>query len=443
MGEKRSKIPSMHNTDPSRDWKETTAQWGGFLLLEYAVVSFFGPLTALALAGLCFLYAYRRHASVSAVLAVLRLPQTIALLVGALLVCVVGWYEWRAHSQKEPSIPAAVPSQASVPEPNQQTPRDGRPVVESVAIASSGGSLFFRDSRGTVIVALERVDVVNRSDRPIDARIELLAQAPTDNTKTSPGVKVSAQSIELSQSLTQSLKTRGLQVAGANLAGIVRLAPRTSISGTAVYGFNRATQDMSGLAFNRITRSRLFFDVTDLVDGKSREVQVIAILQSVEPPSPPKSPEKPNPQRSITQQSSGPNSPNIVVGDNSQATILYRDTLALSTDQSAALTTKVRTYAGRRIKIFLNRETTETAQFGAAVKAALVSAGVDVVDVVHMDVLGPVPPGIFFILSKSTPGDPEFAQALAKALADVGVIKSRVQAEYGNNDVLILYITPL
>ena len=64
-------------------------------------------------------------------------------------------------------------------------------------------------------------------------------------------------------------------------------------------------------------------------------------------------------------------------------------------------------------------------------------------ETVHMMTIGPVPPGISFFLRKTEPRDPQFAQALAEALAKVGIVKDKVNAEFSGVQLLTLRISPL
>ena len=54
-----------------------------------------------------------------------------------------------------------------------------------------------------------------------------------------------------------------------------------------------------------------------------------------------------------------------------------------------------------------------------------------------------MPPGLLFYLTKTNPGDLEFAEGLASAFLNVGVVKDKNPAEYANNDIFILYIAPI
>lgn len=154
---------------------------------------------------------------------------------------------------------------------------------------------------------------------------------------------------------------------------------------------------------------------------------------------PPKS-DDPGPAPTITQTGSN----NIAqIGNNNQATIVTREKLELDATQERAITDGLRSFSGRKIKIFLNRETTETLAFGEALARAFKAAQIRVVEVAHMQVMGAMPPGIVFYLTKTDPSDLAFAEALAASLESVGIVKGKVPAEYANNDVFILYITPL
>jgi hypothetical protein len=130
------------------------------------------------------------------------------------------------------------------------------------------------------------------------------------------------------------------------------------------------------------------------------------------------------------------------IGPNSQATIIQKEHLALSDSAATDITEKLREFSGHNVQIFLNRETVETETFGNALAKCLVDAGIDVGDLHHITVLRAMPPGISFIVSRQNP-DAQFADRLAGALADNKLAKNPTPASYGDNQILILYVTPL
>lgn len=160
---------------------------------------------------------------------------------------------------------------------------------------------------------------------------------------------------------------------------------------------------------------------------------------------------KPESKR-INQESRGAHSPNIVqkgknniavFGDNNQATIIEKEHLVLGTADGIEITDKLKGFAGHGIKIFLNRETTETSLFGNALADRLRKAGVNVPEITHMQVFEAMPPGISFIVSKKNP-DINFVNSLTSILTDKKLAKNPIPASWSDRiDVSILYITPL
>jgi hypothetical protein len=88
-------------------------------------------------------------------------------------------------------------------------------------------------------------------------------------------------------------------------------------------------------------------------------------------------PEKPNVQPNITQQSSGANSPNIVVGNNSQATILTERVRELSNADGTALVRALVRFAGTPVHLNIAL-LPEPQHFGGQMENVLRRAGWDV-----------------------------------------------------------------
>jgi hypothetical protein len=152
----------------------------------------------------------------------------------------------------------------------------------------------------------------------------------------------------------------------------------------------------------------------------------------------------PKDRTSIRQESKGDNSPNIV-GDNNTVTIVSRERMALN--DAKPLTAALGRFAGTRIKIILYNETQDTAEFADKLNTALRNAGLNVVDVAHMQPVGWAPiPGISFWFSgnKDTSNPQlQLANAIVEALASIGVIKGQVTVNQSGVTELAICITPL
>ena len=121
-----------------------------------------------------------------------------------------------------------------------------------------------------------------------------------------------------------------------------------------------------------------------------------------------------------------------------------RKHLTLSEEQQDFIAKNIKQFSGYKIKIFLNRETQETASFGNALANSLKKAGIEVVEISHMEVFGAMPSGLLFYLSKTNQSDIQFAESLADVFSRVGVIKEKetVPTEFTHSDTFIIYITP-
>lgn len=89
---------------------------------------------------------------------------------------------------------------------------------------------------------------------------------------------------------------------------------------------------------------------------------------------------KSKPNINVQQNSSGPSSPNIAqVGNNNQATITVQPKrLVLSAEQQALITSKIKSYSGATVHVFVHGPTPETSAFANQFCRAMEDAGLTV-----------------------------------------------------------------
>lgn len=247
---------------------ESIAKWLGFIFLEFAVVAFIGPYTATALAVLLLFFAYRKTDLVASILAKIRLPRRVALVI--LAICAVAAF---VAERRHWILPE--------PRPNGQKKVEN-PIVQWGALPNN-----------SVYASIDTASLAEFSER---YRLILIC--------------VAADATREARDDTFIEKSPAFDITGARRH--IQLTLSKEMAGKLM---PRGTLQFYAILLPRDTAPSTVATINAAIRGGAVLVGVRGLLISgTQIEEPQKQRALQNPSIHIEQSSSGPNSPNIVAG---------------------------------------------------------------------------------------------------------------------------------